>query len=192
MDTAGDLSIHLPRERPWAYNGDYLCAADILGAYRIAIIAGTSPPVVTFGLHRLAVGASGRAKIRNALGCSFGGEDHQWTYNSPTSVTLQDFAGDNRTLTGAHTRNSGIIYLCRLMAFGYVSGTSLSLSTGDWCVGDRFLNLAQAGTDAAEWICTTSGEGALAVWTAVGSGGGGGGGGGLTFRQALAISSLRL
>lgn len=191
MDTAGDLSIHNPRRLPWAYNGGYLCAAGILGAYRIAIIAGTSPPVVTFGTHNLAVGSAGRAKIIGALGCSFGGEDHQWTYNSPTSVTLQDFAGDNRTLTGAHVRNSGVLYLCRLIAFGYVSGTSLSLSTGNWCLGDRFLNLAQSGTDAAEWICTTSGEGSLAAWTAVGSGGSSSGGG-LTFRQALAISSMRL
>lgn len=192
MDASGDLSIHSPRPRPWAYNGDYLCSADILGAYRIYAIAGTSPPVVTFGNHNLATGSSGRAKIRNALGCTFGGEDHQWSYNSPTSVTLQDFAGDNRTLSGAHTLRTGILYLCRLVAFGYVSGTSLSLSTGNWCVGDRFLNLAQAGTDAAEWICTTTGEGSAAVWTAVGSGSGGGGGGGLTFQQAFAVSSLRL
>lgn len=44
MDTAGDLSIHNPRRLPWAYNGGYLCAAGILGAYRIAIIATTFTP----------------------------------------------------------------------------------------------------------------------------------------------------
>lgn len=147
-------------------NGSYACRFETQSVTSITSISGTTPPLVGIGTHNLPTGARGRCIIRNYAGTvAFGGNDHQWSRHSTTQVSLQDFSGTDRTLSGSYTSNTGIAILGRLIAYGYAAGNTLSLSDGSWCVGDRFINTGPLTSgDATEWLCTASGVGSAATW----------------------------
>lgn len=149
-------------------NGNYKCRVDTLGVWYIASITAAIPPSVNIGTHNLAAGHVGRCIVRNAQGISTNVlGDHQFTRTGTATVSLQDLSGSNITSTGTHTSSSGLLIQCRLVASGFVAGTALSLSSGNWIVGDRFINIAPASGSSHEWICVTTGVGTNAVWESV-------------------------
>lgn len=153
----------------WRTNGNYRCKVDVLGVYLISSVTSATPGVVNIGTHNIPSGAIGRCIIRNVQGTIGANGDRQWTRSGTATISLQDTAAANVATSGTNVADSGVAILCRLIAFGRVTGTSLSLSTGNWIVGDRFINTVPASGDSYEWICTTTGVGTNAVWLSMGA-----------------------
>jgi hypothetical protein len=148
----------------WRTNGNYRCKVDVLGVYLINSVTSATPGVVNISTHNIPTGAIGRCIIRNVQGTSGANGDRQWTRSGTATISLQDTAAANVATSGTNVADSGVAILCRFIAFGRITGTSLSLSTGNWMVGDRFINTVPASGDATEWLCTTTGVGTNAVW----------------------------
>jgi len=153
----------------WRQNGNYRCKVDVLGVYLISSVTSATPGVVNIGTHNIPAGAIGRCIIRNVQGTSGANGDRQWTRSGTATISLQDTAAANVATSGTNVADSGVAILCRLIAFGRITGTSLSLSTGNWMVGDRFINTVPVSGDSYEWICTTTGVGTNAVWESMGA-----------------------
>ncbi len=153
----------------WRQNGNYRCRVEVLGVYFVASCTSATPPSVNIGTHNIASGAVGRCIVRNIQGTSGANGDRQWTSSGTATITLQGSDGLDVTTTGTNVGSSGIVIVCRLFAFGQVSGTSLSLGSGNWMVGDRFININPSSSDGVEWVCTTTGVAGAAVWTLVDS-----------------------
>lgn len=150
-------------------NGSYNCSLECIRVFPISGITNASHASVTIGTHNLPASSQGRVIIRNVRGMTGINGDRQWTRNAGSSIFLESTSGVNidSTSSGTYGTGSGVAILCRLTGYGLVSGTSLSLSDGDWVIGDRFVNLNPASGDGVEWVCTASGTGGSATWSTV-------------------------
>lgn len=150
----------------WRLNDIYPCRLDVMRVFRVTSCTAASHCSLGIGTHNLPAGMMGRVIVRNLQGVTGVNGDRQWTRNTVSAIYLENLDGTNLNTTGAGTwvANTGIAILCRFIAYGYVAGSSLSLSTGNWIVGDRFVNAGFASGDATEWICTETGIGTDATW----------------------------